>query len=107
MRLYSDKEIKELEDAAVKACVNRIKNHVGSNTMTEAVEKYLTAIVSPLTPDSGEAFFDHRSLAAQRLAIQCIYALSNEQLKMLDRELEHICMNPPRQGVRQKRGRHR
>ncbi len=39
----------------------------------------------------------HRKIAANRLAIDCIYALSKEELSKVDRELEGIAMVLPRQ----------
>ena len=42
-------------------------------------------------PSSGEeAILAHRKIAANRLAIDCIYVLSKEELSKVDRELEWI-----------------
>ena len=46
----------------------------------------------------SEAIFVRRKIAANRLAIDCIYALSKEELSKVDRELEGIVSNVPRQG---------
>ena len=37
-----------------------------------------------------ETILAHRKIAANRLAIDCIYALSKEELSKVDRELESI-----------------
>ena len=36
----------------------------------------------------------HRHLLAQKVAIDCIHALDNEQLQQLDKVLEDIVKNP-------------
>ena len=44
-----------------------------------------------------ETILAHRKIAANRLAIDCIYALSKEELSKVDRELEGIVGNLPLQ----------
>ena len=52
-------------------------------------------------PSTGghETILAHRKIAANRLAIDCIYALSKEELSKVDRELEGIISNVPRQSL--------
>ena len=44
-----------------------------------------------------ETILAHRKKAANRLAIDCIYALSKEELSKVDKELEGIVGDLPRQ----------
>ena len=46
-----------------------------------------------------ETILAHRKIAANRLAIDCIYALSKEELSKVDRELEDIVGDLPRRNV--------
>ena len=46
-----------------------------------------------------ETILAHRKIAANRLVIDCIYALSKEELSKVDRELEGIVSNVPRRNV--------
>ena len=50
-----------------------------------------------------KAILAHRKNAANRLAIDCIYALSKEELSKVDRELEGIVGDAQRQGYGMKR----
>ena len=47
--------------------------------------------------DDEDIFLALRKIAANRLAIDCIYALSKEELSKVDRELEGITGDLPRQ----------
>ena len=60
---------------------------------------------SPNRPSIGgeETILAHRKIAANRLAIDCIYALSKEELFKVDRELEGIVGDVPRQQVGMRR----
>ena len=69
-------------------------------TMRDAVNDYLEASGANRPSIGGkETILAHRKIAANRLAIDCIYALSKEELSKVDRELEGIVSNLPRQGV--------
>lgn len=46
--------------------------------------------------DGEETILAHRKIAANRLAIDCIYALSREELSKVDRELEVITADIPK-----------
>ena len=59
--------------------------------MREAVNDYLEASGANRSSIGGEeVILAHRKIAANRLAINCIYALSKEELSKVDRELEWI-----------------
>ena len=59
--------------------------------MREAVNDYLEASGANRSSIGGEeTILAHRKIAANRLAIDCIYVLSKEELSKVDRELEWI-----------------
>ena len=68
-------------------------------TMRDAVNDYLEASGANRPSIGGEeTILAHRKIAANRLAIDCIYALSKEELSKVDRELGGIVGDLPRQG---------
>ena len=68
-------------------------------TMRDAVNDYLEASGANSHSIGGEeTILAHRKIAANRLAIDCIYALSKEELSKVDRELEGIVGDLRRQG---------
>ena len=72
--------------------------------MRDAVNDYLEASGANCPSIGGEeTILAHRKIAANRLAIDCIYALSKEELSKVDRELEDIVWDVPRQGYGMKR----
>ena len=73
-------------------------------TMRDAVNEYLEASGANRPSIGGEeTILAHRKIAANRLAIDCIYALSKDELSKVDRELEGIVGDLPRQGHWMKR----
>ena len=69
-------------------------------TMRDEVNDYLEASGTNRPSIGGsEAIFVRRKIAANRLAIDCIYALSKEKPPKVDRELEGIVGDLPRQSV--------
>ena len=69
-------------------------------TMRYVVNDYLEAYGANRPSIGGEeTILAHRKIAANRLAIDCIYALSKEELSKVDRELESIVGDLPRQGI--------
>ena len=84
--------------AAVDALIYRAKTGMREFTMRDAVNEYLEASGANRPSIGGEeAILAHRKIAANRLAIDCIYALSKEELSKVDRELEGIVGDFPRQ----------
>ena len=76
----------------------------GEFTMRDAVNDYLEASGANRPSIGGEeTILAHRKIAANRLAIDCIYALSKEELSKVDRELEGIVGDLRRQGHSLKR----
>ena len=73
-------------------------------TMRDAVNAYLEASGANRPSIGGEeTILAHGKIAANRLAIDCIYALSKEELSKVDRELEGIVGDLRRQGHSLKR----
>ena len=73
-------------------------------TMRDAVNDYLEACGANSPSIGGEeTILAHRKIAANRLAIDCIYALSKEELSKVDRELKDIVGDVPKQGCGIKR----
>ena len=79
--------------AAVNALINWAKTGWGYYDMRDAVNNYLESCGANRPSIGGEeTVLAHRKIAANRLAIDCIYALSK-----VDRELEWIVSDMPRQ----------
>ncbi len=73
-------------------------------TMRDAVNDFLEASGANRPSIGGEeTILAHRKIAANRLTIDCIYALSKEELTKVDRELEGIVGDLPRQGASMRR----
>lgn len=72
--------------------------------MRDAVDNYWESCGANRPSIGGEeTIIAHRKIAANRLAIDCIYALSKEELSKVDRELEDIVGDVPRQQVGMRR----
>ena len=90
--------------AAVDALIYWAKTGMRQFTMRDAVNDYLEASDANRPSIGGkETILVHRKIAANRLAIDCIYALSKDELSKVDRELEGIVGDLPRQGHWMKR----
>ena len=90
--------------AAVDALIYWAKTGMKEFTMRDAVNDYLEASDANRPSIGGkETILAHRKIAANRLAIDCIYALSKDELSKVDRELEGIVGDLPRQGHWMKR----
>ena len=85
---------------AINALINYAKTGWGYYSMGDAVDNYLESCGANRPSIGGEeTILAHRKIAANRLAIDCIYALSKEELSKVDRELEGIAMVLPRQST--------
>ena len=83
--------------AAVDALIYRAKTGMREFTMRDAVNDYLEASGANRPSIGGEeTILAHRKIAANRLAIDCIYALSKDELSKVDRELEVITDDNPK-----------
>ena len=85
--------------AAVNALISWAKTCCGYYSMRDVVDNYLESCGANRPAIGGEkTILAHRKIAANRLAIDCIYALSKEELSKVDRELEGIVEDLPRRG---------
>ena len=65
--------------------------------MRDAVNDYLEASGANCPSIGGEeTILAHKKIAANRMAIDCIYALSKDELSKVDRELEVITDDNPK-----------
>ena len=100
----TDKQYSKTRKAAVDALIYWAKTGMRQFTMRDAVNDYLEASDANRPSIGGkETILAHRKIAANRLAIDCIYALSKDELSKVDRELEGIVGDLPRQGHWMKR----
>lgn len=87
----TDNEYYKTRKAAADALIYWAKTGMRQFTMRDAVNDYLEVSGANRSSISGEeAILAHRKIAANRLAIDCIYVLSKEELSKVDRELEWI-----------------
>ena len=100
----TDNEYSKTRKAAADALIYWAKTGMRQFTMRDAVNDYLEASGANRPSIGGEeTILSHRKIAANRLAIDCIYALSKEELSKMDRELEGIVEDLPRQGYGMRR----
>src|SRR5574344_1940205 len=87
----TDNEYSKTRKAAADALIYWAKTGMRQFTMRDAVNDYLEASGANHRSIAGEdTILAHRKIAANRLAIDCLYALSKEELSKVDRELEDI-----------------
>ena len=100
----TDNQYSKSRKVAVDALIYWAKTGMREFTMRDAVNDYLEASGANRPSIGGkETILAHRKIAANRLAIDCIYALSKDELSKVDRELEGIVGDLPRQGHWMKR----
>ena len=100
----TDNQYSKTRKAAVDALIYWAKTGMRQFTMRDSVNDYLEASDANRPSIGGkETILAHRKIAANRLAIDCIYALSKDELSKVDRELEGIVGDLPRQGHWMKR----
>ena len=94
----SEQQNKGPRQAAVNALISWPKTGWGYYSMRDAVDNYMESCGANRPSIGGEeTILAHRKIAANRLAIECIYALSKEELSKVDRELEGITAVIPMQ----------
>lgn len=100
----TDSEYIKTRKATADALINWAKTGIRQFAMREAVNDYLE-VSGANRPSIGgtEAILARRKIAANRLAIDCLYALSKDELSKVDRELEDIVENVPKYGCVMKR----
>ena len=100
----TDNEYSKTRKAAADALIYWAKTGMRQFTMRDTVNDYLDASgTNRPSIDGEETILSHRKIAANRLAIDCIYALSKDELSKVDRELEGIVEDLPRQGYGMRR----
>ena len=100
----TDNEYITTRKTAADALIYWAKTGMRQFTMRDAVNNYLEACGANRPSIGGEdTILVHRKIAANRLAIDCIYALSKEELSKVDRELENIVGDLPKQGYGMRR----
>lgn len=88
---------------ATDVLVHWAKTGRGYYTMRNAVNRFIDASgANRHTIGGEETILAYRKIAVSRLAIDCIYALSKSELAKLDRELDAIANDIPREskGIR-------
>ena len=100
----TDNKYRKTRKAAVDALIYWAKTGMREFTMRDAVNDYLEASGAN-RPSIGdeETILAHRKIAANRLAIDCIYALTRSELSKIDRELEAIANDIPKESKGVKR----
>ena len=94
----SEQQNKGPRQAAVNALISWAQTGWGYYSMRDAVDNYMESCGANRPSIGGaETILAHRKIAANRLAIECIYALSKEELSKVDRELEGITAVIPMQ----------
>ena len=94
----TDNEYSKVRKPAINALIYGARTGMRLFTMREAVNDYLEANGANRTSIGGEETnLAHRRIAANRLAIDCIYALSKEELSKVDKESERIIDDVSRQ----------
>ena len=94
----SEQQNNKPRQAAVNALIYWAKTGLGRLLQRDAVDNYLESCGANRPSIGGEkTILEHRKIAANRLATDCIYALSKEELSKVDRELEDIVGDVPRQ----------
>ena len=87
----TENDYSKTRKAAGDALIYWAKTRMREFTMRDAVNDYLEASGANRPSIGGEeTILAHRKIAANRLAIDCICALSKEELSKVDRELEGI-----------------
>lgn len=93
----TDSEYIKTRKATADALISWAKTGIRQFAMREAVNDYLEASGANRPSIGGtEAILARRKIAANRLAIDCLYALSKDELSKVDRELEDIVENVPK-----------
>lgn len=79
---------------AIEAIIYCANNGMKQIEMREAVNNYMEECGANITSIGGEnTVISHRKMAAKRLAIDSMYAISKEKQCNVDRQLERIAEN--------------
>ena len=88
-----EKKLRELQEAAVEACIAHYTKHGGYNRMCEAIKAYFGEEIG--YKGNKEIVIAHREIASYEITIKCISSLSREQMAQLDDVIKEICQYPP------------
>ena len=100
----TDNEYSKTRKAAADALIYWAKTGMRQFTMRDAVNDYLEASGANRPSIGGEeTILAHRKIATSRLTIDCIYALTRSELTKIDRELEAIANDIPKESKGVKR----
>ena len=87
----TDNEFNKARKAAAAALIYWAQTGMGNLTMRNAVNDYLESCGANLPSIGGEeTVLARRKMAVNRLLIDCLYALSKDEIDKVDRELEAI-----------------
>lgn len=96
----SEQQNNSPRQAAVNALISWAKTGWGYYSMRDTMDNYLESCGANRPSIGGkEGILAHRKIAANRLAIDCIYALSKEEHSKVDRELEGTAKDLPRKSL--------
>lgn len=94
----TDNEYSKTRKAAADALIYWAKTGMRQFTMRDAVNDYLEASGANRPSIGGEeTILAHRKITTSRLTIDCIYALTRSELTKIDRELEAIANDIPKE----------
>lgn len=87
----TDNTYSNARKAAADALIEWAKTGLGEFNMRDSVVNYLESCGANLPSIGGdETIIAHRKMAVNRLAIDCAYALTKEELSKVDKELKGI-----------------
>lgn len=91
--MTDDLKIQKLREQTAQYAIEHITKkgmHTGYAWLRDSFNEYYDAIKTPGVKISAESDIAHREILAQKVAIDCIHKLSNEQLQQLDKVLKDI-----------------
>lgn len=91
--MKEDPKIQKLREQTAQYAIEHISKkgmHTGYAWLRDSFNDYYKAICTPGVKISQENDIAHRQILAQKVAIDCIHKLSNEQLQQLDKVLKEI-----------------
>jgi hypothetical protein len=93
LNMKEDAKMEQLRKQTAQYAIEHITGngmHTGIRWLQDAFNDYYKAISTPGIRISMESDVAHRKILAQKVAIDCIHALSKEQLERLDKVLDGI-----------------
>lgn len=98
---YNPEEIDNARTAAIQSLIKWGKTGLAYFPMRNSVNHYMeVAGMNVMSTGGEEGIRAHRKIAAQGLTISCIAPLTSEQLDKVERELDYIANDIPRQQSR-------